>query len=56
MKRREPPTPEQKRRCYRCLWLINHPFHDDGTVNEEADMEEFEMPDFHRGEDGKVLG
>lgn len=44
--------------CLKCLLRpdLNHPFHDDGTVNEDADLEEFAMPDWHRGLGGKVTG
>jgi len=43
--------------CIKCLVPgLNHPFHDNGTVNSEADMAEFAPIDWYHDDEGNVKG
>lgn len=44
------------RDCIKCLTAINHPFHDNGSQNSDCDISEFSMPDWHRDENGEIVG
>lgn len=42
--------------CLRCLIGLEpmHPWHDNGTWNEAVPKDAYEMPNWHRNEDGSI--
>lgn len=43
--------------CIKCIvGGLNHPFHDSGEVNSEADLAEFAPIAWFKDKDGKVIG
>lgn len=48
---------QQEVPCLRCALGLDpkHPWHDDGTWNEAADVSEYQMPNWHRDENGEII-
>ena len=47
----------QEAPCLRCALGLDpkHPWHDNGTWNEAADLADYQMPNWHRDEKGRII-